>query len=685
MMLTKKKVRRFFKLPSFERKNSTASSSTDDDIDINDSPAASAAPAATEIAAVDPFATAARRKIRVFRRALSHGDDAAAAASVRSSIAAAAQPPPPSESIADLRSSVAHLLPPPPPASPSQRFSVTSVHIDNNIRDNERSHSSLFSSSTGGGGEGPRRRSVRFSGVFEEPPQVSSSSTTIRDNNSIPEDPFPNHQGPSPPPSSSSKRRIERNLSLCSSKYDTEGKGYLTKFQQTARELDTTNSGVIDPSIVVQLLEEKDALKKRQWVLLLGNIIQWLPVIVGAVYTFIKFSERQYQQNVGGRILTSQDYIRDGILSSSEIESLWELSNGESYPLSEQHKLDYLRDGFVVLPNFLTWDESQVLDKVVSHNLDEMAFPDLLTKCSRKFHGEHYHSTVTHRFWQQSRISDTLSTLALQNEVPYMVTSEILEMPSEHACIPQWHWDFLTFPQNYNASFTTGTQIWWSSEEVDNNVGGGLAFIPGSHRWANEVDDNAKLHPCFAMNLFDKMSRDCTQLLDKEMVIPKLTPRDIVVFSRFTLHRSVARNPSVPFKSPTGRRGYTLRVGSARSIFKQDTMHCFPSHPSSNFERQLKEGQRYDSVIDTKTGLPSSSAIYRPMNVRDSEELLIKEENGRRMSTTTFLHYSAQSVFRQKIKWKLAKMVEDAVNGVARRKLLDMSCKAAPTPDVMAK
>ena len=54
------------------------------------------------------------------------------------------------------------------------------------------------------------------------------------------------------------------------------------------------------------------------------------------------------------------------------------------------------------------------------------------------------------------------------------------------------------------------------------------------------------------------------------------------------------------------------------------------------------------------------------------------------MSTTTFLHYSAQSIIRQKIKWKLAKYVEDAVNVVAQRKLLDMSCKAAPTPDVRA-
>jgi len=218
---------------------------------------------------------------------------------------------------------------------------------------------------------------------------------------------------------------------------------------------------------------------------------------------------------------------------------------------------------------------------------------------------------------------------------------------------------------------------------VDSNVGGGLAFLPGSHKWANSVDDGAALHPCFAMNLFEKMSTECTQLLDREMAVPKLSPTDIVVFSRFTLHRSVARNPSVPFKSPTGRRGYTLRVGSARSIFKQDTMQCFPSHPSSQFGRQLKQGQRYDSVIDPETGLHHSQAIYRPMNEQDSEECLIRDGKGARsMSTTTFLHYSAQSIIRQKIKWKLAKSVEDVVNTVAQRKLLDISCKAVPTPDV---
>lgn len=132
---------------------------------------------------------------------------------------------------------------------------------------------------------------------------------------------------------------------------------------------------------------------------------------------------------------------------------MWELSEGHAYPLSEKQREDYLRDGFVVLPDVLTEGESQALDKVMAHNLNELAFPDLLTKCSRKFHGEHYHSSVTHRFWQQPRISDMLSTLALDGDTAYMVTSEILEMPNGAECIPQWHFDF--FPQNYNASFTT--------------------------------------------------------------------------------------------------------------------------------------------------------------------------------------------------------------------------------------
>ena len=493
-------------------------------------------------------------------------------------------------------------------------------------------------------------------------------------------------EGDFPPhihPNEENSKSVHRQLSICSSKYDRERKGYLDKYERLARGLDSNNRGNIDPETVVNLLKEQDALKKRQWLLLFGNIVQWLPIIAGAVYTFFRFTERQYQQNVGGKIFSSADYLKHGVVSHEEIQSLWNLSEGSAYSLTEKHRQDYLRDGFVVLTDFLRDEESNSLDKVVSHNLNELAFPDMLTSCSRKFHGEHYHSSVTHRFWQQPRISDMLSNLALDGDTAYMVTSEILEMPGGATCIPQWHWDFLTFPQNYNASFTTGTQIWWSSEDVNSNIGGGLAFLPGSHLWANEVDEGAALHPCFAMNLFDKLSPECTQLLDRDMVIPNLTPRDIVVFSRFTLHRSVSRNPSVPFKSPTGRRGYTLRVGSARSIFKQDTMGCFPSHPSSNFEGQLMNGQRYDSVVDKKTGLPSPHAIYRPMNVSDSEELIIQEgKGGRSMSMTTFLHYSAQSVIRQKIKWKLAKYIEDTANGLARRQLLDISCKAAPTPDV---
>ena len=234
------------------------------------------------------------------------------------------------------------------------------------------------------------------------------------------EDPFPNHH---------TKRELKR-LSSCSSKYNISGTGKLDKFEQLARTLDSHGRGSVDPSTVIQLLKEQDALRKRQWLLLLGNIIQWLPIIVGAVYTFFKFTERQYQQNVGGKILTSMDYIKKGIVTSDEIDSLWELSRGKAYPLTNEHKRNYLRDGFVVLPNFLTEDESQALDKVVTHNLNEMAFPDLLTKCSRKFHGEHYHSTVTHRFWQQPRIADMLSSMALDGDTGYMVTSEILEMPS---------------------------------------------------------------------------------------------------------------------------------------------------------------------------------------------------------------------------------------------------------------
>jgi hypothetical protein len=214
----------------------------------------------------------------------------------------------------------------------------------------------------------------------------------------------------------------QRYLSACSSKYDSERKGYLDKFEKLARQLDSKNLGSIDPETVIILLRKQDALKKRQWLLLVGNIIQWLPIIVTAAYTFFKFTERQYQQNVSGKILTSLDYIKRGVVTSEEIDSLWELSRGHAYPLTEKHRQDYLRDGLVVLPDFLTGEESQALDKVVTHNLNEMAFPDLLTKCSRKFHGEHYHSTVTHRFWQQPRISDMLSTLALDGDVPYMVS-----------------------------------------------------------------------------------------------------------------------------------------------------------------------------------------------------------------------------------------------------------------------
>lgn len=223
-------------------------------------------------------------------------------------------------------------------------------------------------------------------------------------------------------PSNNNKGRKKKTLSVVSKAFDIDGDGNLDKFEKLARDLDVNNQGNITPEVVVQLLREQDALRKRQWFLLFGNIIQWLPIIAGAAYTAYKFSERQYEQNVSGRIMTSTDYIKQGVVTGKEIQSLWELSEGNAYPLTDEQREAYLRDGFVVLPNFLTEEEAGALDKVVTHNLNEMAFPDLLTKCSRKFHGEFYHSAVTHKFWQQPRISDMLSTLALEGDVPYMVS-----------------------------------------------------------------------------------------------------------------------------------------------------------------------------------------------------------------------------------------------------------------------
>ncbi len=53
---------------------------------------------------------------------------------------------------------------------------------------------------------------------------------------------------------------------------------------------------------------------------------------------------------------------------SEEIDSMWDLSKGQAYPLSEKQREDYVRDGFVVIPDFLTGGESQALDNVVTHS-----------------------------------------------------------------------------------------------------------------------------------------------------------------------------------------------------------------------------------------------------------------------------------------------------------------------------
>ena len=395
---------------------------------------------------------------------------------------------------------------------------------------------------------------------------------------------------------------------------------------------------------------------------------------------FGSFAAAQYKQNAGGRIIPRDEYIRHNIANDDDISSL--LSLATDYELTSDHMENYAKNGFVVLKNFLNTSDVQTLENISDYHLDQLAFPDFLTSCSRKFHGELYHSVVSWQFWQQPRISNMLSNLALGGETPYAITSEILEMRDDlpktstggsNACIPHWHWDFLTFPMNYEESYKSGTQIWMAgTETVNAEAGGGLAFMPGSHLWANGIDEGAEHHPCFAMNLFEDMTAECNALLETSMVVPELTPGDIVVFSRFTLHRSVARSPNHPFKS--GRRlGYTLRVGSGASTFKKDTLTCFPSHPTTHFQGQLEEGRRYDSVNH-------DDAVYRPMDHRDNDNFILNAD--RRMSLPTFLKYSAESTYRQKVSYKLLDGVENILNGAVGYKTFDLKCDAHPTNDV---
>lgn len=402
-----------------------------------------------------------------------------------------------------------------------------------------------------------------------------------------------------------------------------------------------------------------------------------------SIKSFGSFVAAQYKQNVGGRVIPRDEYIQNNIANDDDISSL--LSLNTDYELTSEHMEDYAKNGFVVLKNFLNASmHVQTLENIGDYHLDQLAFPDLLTSCSRKFHGEHYHSVVSWQFWQQPRISNMLSTLALDGETPYAITSEILEMRDDlpstttggsNACIPHWHWDFLTFPMNYQESYKTGTQIWMAgTETVNAKTGGGLAFMPGSHLWANNVDEGAKQHRCYAMNLFEDMTSECNDLFESNMVVPELNAGDIVVFSRFTLHRSVARNPNYPFKS--GRRlGYTLRVGSGASTFKKDTLTCFPSHPTTHFQGQLEEGRRYDSAH-------RDAAIYRPMNQMDSDEFIL--DANRKMSLPTFLKYSVESTYRQKVSYELLGGVENILNSAVGTEIFDLKCNARPTNDIEA-
>lgn len=194
--------------------------------------------------------------------------------------------------------------------------------------------------------------------------------------------------------------------------------------------------------------------------------------------------------------------------------------------------------------------------------------------------------------------------------------------------VAAWHWDFYTFPQTFHSSYKRGSQIWISlNEKVGEEIGGGLAFVSGSHLWGNDdIDEGSKIHECFVVNVYAEKTKECQDLLEPSKVVPTVNAVDVAIFSRCTLHRSNPRKAECPF--PSGRRlGCTLRMSSGSTVFKKRTNTCNSAHPIAQFEDQLKEGQRFESIIDEQ-GRPIDSAVYRPMTHQDSEEFILENQRG---------------------------------------------------------
>ena len=68
------------------------------------------------------------------------------------------------------------------------------------------------------------------------------------------------------------------------------------------------------------------------------------------------------------------------------------------------------------------------------------------------------------------------------------------------------------------------------------------------------------------------------------------------------------------------------------------------------------------------------------MDQRDSDEFILNAN--RKMSLPTFLEYSAESTYRQKISYELLDSVENILNGAVGSKIFELKCESRPTNDV---
>lgn len=233
------------------------------------------------------------------------------------------------------------------------------------------------------------------------------------------------------------------------------------------------------------------------------------------------------QLRAGGRGISKAEYIHKGIAPDSEIESL--LTLHDDYPLTQRQLDEYEQNGFIVLKNFLNSTVASALGKVIGHNLDELAFPDMLSGCSRKFHGE--------SLPQQCHL------------LPVFLSDTGTFLPSPKPTMPAT----LVAPKSGCQRSTLTRPLEQEAPPLFQEATSGPMG----------ADRGASKHPCFVHNLFEPLAERCQDLLETTKVTPTLNPGDIIVFSRFPLHRSYSRDPRVPFES--GRRlGYTLRLGAGK-------------------------------------------------------------------------------------------------------------------------